>query len=66
MVELGSPSINFESMEVLGIFIAGLLLAGLAAVLIAGYFTGRSRLKRAEQALRRRRPRRSFWLSWRR
>jgi hypothetical protein len=61
MAQLGSVSINLESMEVLGNVIAGLLIAGLAAVLIAGYIAGRSRLKRAERALRRRRPRRSLW-----
>jgi hypothetical protein len=61
MAQLGSVSINLESMEVLGIFIASVLIAGLAAVLIAGFVAGRSRLKRAERVLHRRRPRRSLW-----
>jgi hypothetical protein len=45
--------INVDTIEAVAVVVAGLGLAGLAAALITGYVTGRSRLKRTQQALRR-------------
>jgi hypothetical protein len=54
----GHLMISLDTIEALAVVVAGLGLGGLAAALITGYVAGRSRLKRARQALRRH-PRRS-------